>query len=183
MRIPRTQSLGTLLIVAMGLWCLVQSLMMAPYMIFGFFAGDSLLSEWLWPQLASLALYLVAGTGLLVLRAPLSATLFARDSDFELDELTLKRAEEILVAAMGLWLVASALANGIAIEAEMAITFEQNRDVLELGSARGRTLISPEAWARRLSYLPKLIIGLALTLGAGSITRFWHLTRRAGSRS
>ncbi len=67
----------------------------------------------------------------------------------------------------------------LSTEVGLFVHFEQNRELFEPGAARGRALMSWNAWQARLSYLPHMVIGGGLFLSAARLQR-WSAHARGG---
>ena len=176
--IPRTQALGVLGLMLLGVWSLSQGLFVLLSLLGMAFTPSSEsfdMAPYLYSQAFVVSVYAVVGAGLVLLRYPLAAALLARDGEAESDGLDPARLEVFAIALVGLWFVVQAILGEVHHESSLLLGWAS------ADSSIGYPQPSVEArWSPRLTNLAEAAIGLALLLGASGAHRTWSLLRHAG---
>jgi len=176
--IPRTQALGVLGLMLLGVWSLSQGLFVLLSLLGMAFTPSSEsfdMTPYLYSQVFVVSVYGVVGAGLVLLRYPLASALLARDDDLQSDGLDPKRLEVFAIALVGLWFVVQAVLGEVHHESSLLFSWAS------ADSNTGYPQPSVEArWSPRLTNLVEAAIGLWLLLGASGARRAWSLLRVAG---
>ena len=78
-----------------------------------------------------------------------------------------------LIAAIGIWFVASGLINAASIESQTLVYSAGALDQSLSGYALPRAFITRQAWLSRIPYISEVLVGLALFLSSDSLTDLW----------
>jgi hypothetical protein len=175
----RTQDLGRVGIVLLGLWELVQA---AGYAAM-FYSALNQSSPSVAPLYRSTFLPLcasaLAGGGLVLFRNPLSAVLFRTTSNFE--ESAPSDLQAILFSVAGVLLAARALIS--LGEGEVGHLLGQRFAKEELGFRFFLYAAPTDAWVLRVQSGVQLLVGIGLFFGADGLASLWRTFRTAGRRS
>ena len=180
MIVPRTQALGVLGLLLLGVWSISQGLFVLLSLLGMAFTPSSEsfdMAPYLYSQAFVATVYAVVGVGLVLLRYPLAGALLTRDDDVQSEGLEPERLEVFAIALVGLWFVVQAILGEVHHESSLLLSWAS------ADSEIGYPQPSVEArWSPRLTNVAEAVVGLWLLLGASGAHRAWQLLRNAGRK-
>jgi hypothetical protein len=179
MRIPEVRALGTIALVVLGAWCVVNaSTSLASFLPLLLSSPHPSQPGWYLPPFV---VYATCGAMLIGLRERIASALFT-PSTGSIDISDAEELQSFLLALLGIWIMVDALVQGAYVEVKLNTDFSTvSADAL--GGDRIAFLLRADAWLERIPYFVRFAAGMVLFSAAGNVVRAWQRGRRVGTRT
>lgn len=175
MKMPPSQTLGSIGLFLLGVWALLQAISQLAFYLPIVFRGEPQLFGW--EQLLGPAVFCTIGIGLVLLNRTLAGALFTCESDAVIEGS--QDLEQFLLALLGVWVVIDGMASAAQVETSLLAAFASEAQ-FDLGGDKLSYLTSPEAWSSRAPYLVRLFLGVLVVLYSRGLVNSWRRLRSVG---